>query len=132
MADNFESHKDEFIEEMKEKLQLALNAIGMDASSTASSICPVDTGMLIASITYGTKTHCNITHRGSYDGGTVETRIGNVDEDNAVYIGTNVEYAPYQEYGTSTGIPAKHFLQYGAMAHTSEYQAIIQSYLQGG
>lgn len=117
----FVSHKEEVKEEMKRKLQMALNAVGMDAVSTSSSVCPVDTGRLKNSITWATKTHCNMM--------VGETAVGNVGEDNKCYIGTNVEYAPYQEFGTATGIPAKHFLQYGASAHASQYKQIIQMYL---
>lgn len=125
------SHKEEVLEEMREKLQNALNAIGADASSTASSVCPVDTGRLKNSITWATKTHCNMAHAYSFDNGAGLTAIGNVSDDGDVFIGTNVEYAPYQEYGTKTGIPAKHFLQYGSSAHLSEYQALLEQYLRG-
>lgn len=131
MADDFISHKDEVQDDFLEQIQMALNAMGLDASSTASQVCPVDTGMLKASITYATKSHCNTFHTASYKKGKVTTAIGNVDSDYDCYIGTNVEYAPFQEYGTSTGVPAKHFLQYGASAHASEYQKLLERFLKG-
>ena len=53
---------------------VALEKIGLLAENYAAKKCPVDTGNLRGSITY-------------------EVDAG----DNAVYIGTNVEYAPYVE-----------------------------------
>lgn len=105
--DRIESHADEFIDEMHAKLHNALEAIGLDAASTAAQFAPVDTGRLKNSISYQV-----------------------VDSEYAVYIGTNVEYAPYQEFGTNTGIPGKHFLQQGVTAHMDEYRAIIENALR--
>lgn len=99
-----EDHKEEVLEAMKEQLVGALEAIGMDAASTAANKAPVDTGLLKNSIGYAV-------------------------DDHTVYIGTNVEYAPYQELGTSTGIKGKHFLQFGVQAHASEYAEIIKNAL---
>lgn len=101
-------HKQEVLEAMHEQVQAALEAIGMDAASTAAQdgVCPVDTG-------------------------TLKNSIGHAVDGNTVYIGTNVEYAPYQELGTSRGIVGKHFLQFGVSAHSAEYADIIKRYLQG-
>ena len=102
----FTDNKEEVIEAMHEQLASALEAIGADAASTAAQdgVCPVDTG-------------------------TLKNSIGHAVEGNTVYIGTNVEYAPYQELGTSRGIVGKHFLQFGVTAHSAEYKDIIKSFL---
>lgn len=47
-----------------------------------------------------------------------------------VYIGTNVEYAPYQELGTSKGISAKHFLKHAASDHNDEYRDIFKKSME--
>lgn len=99
-------HKQEVLEAMHEQVQAALEAIGMDAASTAADKAPVDTG-------------------------TLKNSISHAVDGNTVYIGTNVEYAPYQELGTSRGIVGKHFLQFGVSAHSAEYANIIKEYLQG-
>lgn len=65
-----------------EAVQRALEEIGIKAESYAKLKCPVDTGRLRNSITH------NATM-----------------QEDTVYIGTNVEYAPYVEFGT--GIHAK-------------------------
>lgn len=100
-----QSNADEVEQEMKAKMTSWLEAIGLDAASTAASVAPVDTGRLKDSISHAVV-------------------------DNEVYIGTNVEYAPYQEFGTSKGVPGRHFLQFGATAHLAEYQALLEEKLK--
>lgn len=106
---NFEikDNSEKFKEEMKAKVKNALDAIGMQAVGYAQGAAPVDTGRLRNSISH------------------------EVAEDTC-YIGTNVEYAPYQELGVpSHNIKAHHFLKNAAANHTSEYQAIAESQLKG-
>lgn len=100
-------HSAEVLEAMNEQVLAWLEAIGEDAAGTAADKAPVDTGRL----------------KGSISSAVVES-------EKAVYIGTNVEYAPYQEFGTSRGIKGKHFLQFGASAHQEEYKALLEEYLK--
>lgn len=103
-----ESHIDEFTEEMKQKVEAFLEAIGQTAASAAADIpnFPVDTGRMKNSINWA-------THEAQGSGDAPLT----TPEEMSVYIGTNVEYAPYHELGTSRGIPARHFIQYGAQSN---------------
>ena len=87
---------------MREAVQNGLKAVGFQAEDYAKLLCPVDTGRLRDSIT-----HTN-------------------DEDSA-YIGTNVEYAAYVEYGTSKTV-AQPFLEPAATQHSEEYKAIFEYY----
>lgn len=103
----------EFIEEMKRKVEAGLAALGETAAARAADVAPVDTGRLKNSISWATK-----NQNGGRDADS--TPLAN-PEDNGVYIGTNVEYAAYQEYGTSKGITGKHFLQYGANSTFGDY-----------
>jgi len=64
---------DDIKKAMDEFVDVALEAIGVKVSSTASDLAPVDTGNLVASITHQTGKR-------------------------AVMIGTNVVYAPYVEF----------------------------------
>lgn len=100
-------NSEEVLEAMNEQVFAWLEAIGEDAAGTAADKAPVDTGRL----------------KGSISSAVVES-------EKAVYIGTNVEYAPYQEFGTSRGIKGKHFLQFGASAHQEEYKALLEEYLK--
>ena len=98
---------EEVEEALTEQVIAWLEAIGEDAAGTAADKAPVDTGRL----------------KGSISSAVVES-------EKAVYIGTNVEYAPYQEFGTSKGVPGKHFLQFGATAHQAEYKSLLEEYLK--
>lgn len=102
-----EDNSEEVLESMNEQVLAWLEAIGEDAAGTAADKAPVDTGRLKGSISSAV-----------------------VADEKAAYIGTNVEYAPYQEFGTSRGIKGKHFLQFGATAHQAEYKSLLEQYLK--
>ena len=85
----------------------ALEKIGLVAEGYAKKLCPVDTGRLRNSITH------------------------QLDGKESVYIGTNVEYAPYVELGTNKRAAQK-FLRPAAEDHASEYRQILENELRGG
>lgn len=103
---NFEikDNSGKFLKAEKEAVQRALEKIGLTAEAHAKKECPVDTGRLRNSINHTT------------------------DEDSA-YIGTNVEYAPYVEYGTSK-TAAQPFLRPAATEHSSQYKEILKNELK--
>jgi len=82
----------------------ALEKIGLVAEGYAKKLCPVDTGTLRKSITHTT-------------------------DDDAAYVGTNVEYAPAVELGTSRQ-KAQPYLRPAATEHQTTYQKIIQNELK--
>lgn len=86
---------------------IALEKIGLLAENYAEKKCPVDTGNLRASITHEVDT-----------------------ADNAVYIGTNVEYAPYVELGTSRQ-KAQPFLRPAASEHGAQYHQVLKKAFGG-
>ena len=99
------SHVKEVIEAKNNAIARALEAIGIQAEGDVAELAPVDTGRLRDSITH------------------------EVDEsEEAVYIGTNVEYAAYQEYGTSR-MKAHPFLKPGIMNNLETYKEIAEKYL---
>ena len=102
---SFKDYSDQVLREFENKVNRGLKAIGHKAEGYAKKDCPVDTGRL-------------------------RNSISNKVQDKDVYIGTNVEYAPYQEYGTSRGIEAKHFLKNAAANHAEEYKNILETSLQ--
>lgn len=65
-------NSEEFLKALPEQIEQALTAIGLMAESYAKADCPVDTGRLRNSITHAVETG-----------------------ENAVYIGSNVEYAAF-------------------------------------
>lgn len=101
MADvEITDHSEEVKSEMGEAIARALEKCGLVAEGYAKRLAPVDTGNLRNSITHTT------------DGDTE-------------YIGTNVEYAPYVELGT-TRTRAQPYLRPAVQNHISEYGRIIE------
>lgn len=106
MEVKFESHKDEVLSEFQKKVKLALDLIGESAEGHAKANCPVDTGRLRNSIAHQT-------------------------EDNAAYVGTNVEYALWVEVkDVSHKVGKAHFLRDGVAQHKNEFNEIAKAVLQ--
>ena len=123
------SHVDQTKEQLDEAVKNALERIGLQAESFAKAGARVDTGNLRNSITH------------------------TLEGDRTVMIGTNVNYAPYVEFGTGTGsetggrqtpwvymgadgrfhrtsgMAARPFLRPAVRDHTGEYSAIIKDAL---
>jgi len=124
------SHRVEVIEAKNEAVTKALEMIGLVAERYAKELCPVDTGNLRNSISHET-------------------------DDDTVYVGTNVEYAPYIEFGTgkfaegggrptpwryqddkgnwhtTNGMKPQPFLRPAIDNHLDEYQNIVNNELKG-
>lgn len=99
------SNTDLFKNALPEQIARALEAIGLTAEGYAKQECPVDTGRLRASISHAR-------------------------DDHAAYIGTNVEYAPDVELGTSRQ-KAQPYLRPAAENYADEYKQIVKTALQG-
>ena len=93
---------DEVLSALEKAKKLGLEAIGLVAEGHAKKITPVDTGRL-----------------------QLRNSISHATDDEAAYIGTNVEYAPYVELGSPT-IKAHHMLQKAATEHTDEYKRLME------
>lgn len=98
-----------FLDDLSFKILQALETCGLVAEGYAKRLCPVDTGRLRNSITHSVE----------------------IDDGSGVaYIGTNVEYAPYVEMGTSRTTPQP-FLKPAVADHASEYRRIVESIIKG-
>lgn len=129
-----QSNKDLFLGAAEEAVARALEAVGQQAEGYAKEASRVDTGRLRNSIAH------------TYDAG-----------EKAVYIGSNLEYAVYNEVGTgiyaeggggrktpwiyvdedgvwhrTVGMKPKHMLKRAASEHTDEYERLIIEMLKGG
>lgn len=100
-----EDNTDEFRDGLDAALTRALEKVGLVAEGYAKRLCPVDTGRLRNSITHA------------------------MEGSEAVVIGTNVEYGPYVELGTSRQ-KAQPFLRPAAQDHVGEYRRIIEGELR--
>lgn len=92
---------------IQDAIDRALEEIGLTAEGFAMDLCPVDTGRLRSSITHEVN-----------------------KSENAVYIGTNVKYAPYVELGTYK-MKAQPYLRPAATNHSDTYRSIIEKELKG-
>lgn len=103
-------NSDEFIEILKSRIPVALEACGLQAERSAKLLCPVDTGRLRNSITHATK-------------------------EQTVYIGTNVEYAASVETGhilpNGSYTAPKPYLKPAIENNKEKYKAIMKRYLKG-
>jgi HK97 gp10 family phage protein len=108
----FVDNSDKFIAAKDEAVNRALEAIGIQAEGNAkleleNTPRRIDTGNLRNSISYSVQSN-----------------------EEAVYIGTNVEYAPYVHDGTIK-MAANRFLKNAAERNAAEYKAIAEQYLKG-
>ena len=120
------------LDALEEQVLRSLERCGLQAEGYAKDLAPVDTGNLRNSVTH-----------------TV------VPEENAVYIGTNVEYGVYQELGTgihvqggrrtpwsyvdakgeghtTRGNPPQPFIKPAVAEHAQTYQNIFEDELKNG
>ena len=125
------SHKIEVIQAKDEAVEKALNVIGLVAERYAKELCPTDTSRLKNSISHQV-------------------------DDETVYVGTNVEYAPYVEFGTgkfaeggggrptpwsyqddkgnwhtTNGMKPQPYLKPAIENHLDEYKQYLKDELQG-
>ena len=114
---------DDAIQAKDRAVEKALEMIGIQCENYASLLCPVDTGRLRASLTHDVR-----------------------KSEEAVYVGTNVEYAPYVELGHSQEVgryvPAikkrlkkpfvegKPFLKPAVTNHVKQYKEIAEQCLK--
>lgn len=122
----------EVIEAMRKQVEKALEMCGLVAEGHAKKNAPVDTGALRNSISH---------------------KVVEEEKEMACYIGTNMEYAPYIEFGTgihysggrrtswtykdskgqwhmTNGQRAKPFLKPAITEHVDEYKKIIKQELK--
>lgn len=96
-----------------DQIEKALTAIGLEAVARVNALVPVDTGRLRNSITFA---------------------VVNEDNEKAVYIGTNVEYAAKVEFDEkarhTTG--QAHYLRDGISDNLGEYKRILNEVLSEG
>lgn len=125
------SNKKEFLDALNLNREAALEAIGLIAERYAKDGARVDTGRLRNSITHATAKYSGAGNYKDNNGkGYSDATARNTPENNAVYIGTNVEYAPYIELGSSRSKNKYPFIQPAVQNHIDEYRKIIESALK--
>ena len=100
MKVDYKDNSDQVLSAMEKAIKNGLEAIGLTAEGHAKKETPVDTGRL-------------------------RNSISNATDDEAAYIGTDVEYAPYVELG-ARGRQGVHMLQRAATEHADEYKRLME------
>ena len=108
MAVEIHDNSKEISENIKSALLRGMEKCGLTAERFAKKLAPYDTGNLRNSITHEVD-----------------------DGEPAVYIGTNVEYAPYVCLGT-IHMNAQPFLKPAVNDHKDEYRKILENSLKNG
>ena len=149
-------NSDEFIEILKSRIPVALEACGLQAERSAKLLCPVDTGRLRNSITHATAGDSSRTFSftESYVSGVnekgkkqglnkkqkEEAKLSEVipaipEKEQTVFIGTNVEYAASVETGhilpNGSYTAPKPYLKPAIENNKEKYKAIMKRYLKG-
>lgn len=102
-----QDNREQWARMFNQALTKGLEEVGLTAEGYAKKKCPVDTGRLRNSITHVVRA-----------------------SEKAVYIGTNVSYAPYVCLGTRH-MKAQPYLRPAASGHRSEYKQILKNNLGG-
>lgn len=101
-------HSAEIIAEIKAKMPVILEMLGQAGENNAKF---------------------EITALGAVDTGNLRNSISHANDGTYAYIGTNVEYAPYVEMGTSR-MEERPFLRNAVLNHLDEYGQIFEEGLK--
>ena len=125
----------EVLNEVEKQKHKILEMIGSKAEGYVKALTPVDTGLLRNSITYAVGGESPSISEYSDNSGEVKGTYSGTEGkkgDGCVYIGTNVEYATYVEFGENkkhtTG--KAHFLRDGIQNNMDEFKKIIEEELK--
>lgn len=139
------SHKDDVIRAMEEAIDRGMEMIGLQMEGYAKEELSkpwehktpnklgetfrptVDTGRLRGSITYATN---NSHSSGQAPAEASDYATHGMPKRGEVVIGTNVEYGPHIEFGTSK-MAARPYLRPALQDHLDEYKKMILSQLKG-
>lgn len=159
-------HIDEIEKYTEESILKALEIIGLKAESYAKMKCPVDTGLLRNSIAHAVageqpsigvnymntaKKACSYKadkpdDEGNIKSGTYTGHVPKKKGEYKIYVGTNVEYAPYVEMGhrqnvgqfvpklgkrlVTPNVEPKPYIKPAFVDHMDEYEEILKNTLQ--
>ena len=135
------SRADDVGKEVEKAMLKAARMIGGSVAGHAIDQCPVDTGLLRNSITFaiGGEPPAVTDYQsdekdknGEYTTGHYDGEAPQDDDDEVtVYVGTNVQYAPYQELGAPNAhVPEHPFLRPAFENNKREIEQILEKCLR--
>ena len=130
-----EDFSDEVLEELGKYIELGLESIGEKAVGYAQGDCPVDTGLLRNSLTYGldggTVKNSSYTDNSGNQHGSYTGQFAAEKQGRALYVGSNVSYALQVETVPATHKVGKaHFLKDAMSNHQEEYKNTLEAVLK--
>lgn len=135
MSIEVKSYKSKVNAAVESKIKRALKIIGMQTETYAKQLAPVDTGLLRNSITFaigGQPPNTTVYEDDSGQNRKIYSEVAPPDENGqtTLYVGTNVEYAPYQELGHHTvkgeWVNPQAFLRPAMENHIDEFRTILK------
>lgn len=128
-------NRQEVLADLDKAIKTALYEVGLEAVTNIISISnfPRDTGLLRNSITFaisGKSPAIKSYQDDKGDGSGSYTGTAPNDKVPAVYIGTNVEYAKYVQFGTSNNKHPVDFMFAPLRANLGNYKKIIEKHLK--
>lgn len=111
-----QSHLGEVKQELAERIPLILEALGLEAEGNAITE--------VNKLVYDTPQSPSYVRTGR-----LKNSISHAVSGDTAYIGTNLEYAPYVELGTSRMAP-RPFLRNGIMNYVDDYKRIVEDGLK--
>lgn len=134
MSVDFKSHKHEVEKQVEDAIIKSLRLVGGQAErfakETISDMKAVDTGFLRNSITFalggeGANIDTYSDDKGEQKGHYSGTAPTDVKNEHAVWIGSNVYYAPYVEFGT-TRVDPRPFLGESIQQHQPDFEKLFK------
>ena len=133
------SNADKVLRQLDKQMTKAVDMIGGIIESAAKDLAPVDTGLLRNSITHGKAGgKLSITEytddagnqSGQYPGADIPADAGG--NKYVVVVGTNVQYAPYQELGApNRNVPPSPFLRPAFEGNMETVKTVVETLLKG-
>lgn len=107
-----EDNREEFNERLNHALRVAFKEIALTMEENA--VAEVDRAV------YDTPESPTYKRTGN-----LRSSISHRSDSKSATIGTNIEYAPYVEFGTSRGMPPRPFIRPTVENHMQEYENIL-------
>ena len=111
-----EDNREEYEKRLNNALKVAFKSIGL--TMQANAVIEINKAV------YDTPESPNYVRTGNLRS-SLEARSAIQTDERSATVGTNVEYAPYVEYGTSRGMPPRPFLRPAIENHMTEYENIL-------
>lgn len=115
-----EDNREEYNERLNHALKVAFKAIGLTMQQNA--VIEVDRAV------YDTPESPNYIRTGNLRS-SLEARSAIQTDERSATVGTNVEYAPYVEFGTSRGMKPRPYIRPCIENHFEEYENILSTEL---